>query len=121
MYAIRSYYEWLDTLGIFGEPVARNFLNGEALSDRFFTLMVFVHILVPLFMLFLMWIHIQRNSYADINPPKGLAFGTLATMTVLSLVFPAVSHVPANLDTVVTSVNLDWFYLSAYPMLNVFV
>ena len=111
--------EWLDTLGIFGEPVARNFLNGEALSDRFFTLMVFVHILVPLFMLILMWIHIQRNSHADMNPPTGLAVGTLATMTVLSLLFPALSHAPANLDTVVTSVNLDWFYLSAYPMLNV--
>ena len=111
--------EWLDTLGIFGEPIARNFLNGEALSDRFFTLMVFVHIMVPLFMLFLMWIHIQRNSYAKINPPTGLAVGTLATMTVLAFVFPALSQAPANLNTVVTSVDLDWFYLAAYPLLDI--
>jgi len=111
--------EWLDTLGIFGEPLARNFLNQNALSDRFFTLMVFVHILVPLFMLFLMWIHIQRNSQADINPPRGLALGTLVTMTVMSFIHPALSHAPANLDMVVTNVRLDWFYLAAYPLLDV--
>jgi coenzyme F420-reducing hydrogenase delta subunit/ferredoxin len=118
-YVATATTEWLDALGIFGEPVARNFLNQEALSDRFFTLMVFVHILVPLLMLLLMWIHIQRNSRADINPPVGLAAGTGAAMLALSLVHPAVSAAPANLDTVVTSVNLDWFYLAAYPLLNV--
>ncbi len=111
--------EWLDTLGIFGEPVARNFLNHDALSDRFFTLMVFVHILVPLLMLFLMWIHIQRNSHANINPPRGLALGTLAAMTALALVRPALSHPPADLDMLVTSANLDWFYLAVYPLLDV--
>jgi ferredoxin/coenzyme F420-reducing hydrogenase delta subunit len=111
--------EWLDTLGIFGEPIARNFLNHEALSDRFFTLMVFVHILVPLLMLFMMWIHIQRNSRADINPPLGLALGTLAAMTAMAFWHPALSHAPANLDIVVTGANLDWFYLGVYPLLDV--
>ena len=33
--------EWLDTLPIFGEPIARNFLHESILSGRFFTLMVF--------------------------------------------------------------------------------
>jgi coenzyme F420-reducing hydrogenase delta subunit/ferredoxin len=111
--------EWLDTLGIFGEPVARNFVSGAALSDRFFTLMVFVHILVPLFMLFLMWLHIQRNSHADINPPRGLMAGTLIALTVLSLVHPALSAPPADLDRVVAAVGLDWFYLPVYPLLDV--
>jgi coenzyme F420-reducing hydrogenase delta subunit/ferredoxin len=110
--------EWLDALGIFGEPVARNFLSGAALSDRFFTLMVFVHILVPLFMLFLMWIHIQRNSHADINPPRGLMAGTLVALTALSLIHPALSQPPADLDRVVATVGLDWFYLPAYPLLD---
>ncbi|UCH52716.1 MAG: hydrogenase iron-sulfur subunit [Pseudomonadota bacterium] len=111
--------EWLDTLGVFGEPLARNFLNHNALSDRFFTLMVFVHILVPLLMLFLMWIHIQRNSHALVNPPLGLALGTLITMTVMSLMHPALSHPPADLDRVVTTANLDWYYLAVYPLLDV--
>jgi quinol-cytochrome oxidoreductase complex cytochrome b subunit len=36
--------EWLDTLPMFGEPIANNFLNSATLGNRFFTLMVFIHI-----------------------------------------------------------------------------
>ena len=44
--------EWLDTLPLFGEPIARNFLHPSTLGSRFFTLLVFIHIFVPLAMLF---------------------------------------------------------------------
>ena len=54
--------EWLDALGLFGEPIARNFLHPSTLGSRFFTLLVYIHIFVPLAMLFLMWIHLQRLS-----------------------------------------------------------
>jgi quinol-cytochrome oxidoreductase complex cytochrome b subunit len=36
--------EWLDALPLFGEPIARNFLDNATLSGWFFTLMVFLHI-----------------------------------------------------------------------------
>ncbi|HEX2245171.1 MAG TPA: hypothetical protein VHH94_02625 [Gammaproteobacteria bacterium] len=39
---------WLDVLPLLGEPIARNFLDNVTLSGRFFTLMVFLHIAVPL-------------------------------------------------------------------------
>nr|MDJ0929388.1 4Fe-4S binding protein [Gammaproteobacteria bacterium] len=90
-----------------------------ALSNRFFTLMVFIHIAVPLIMLFLMWVHIQRYARPRMNPPRELAAGSLLALVVLSLVFPAVSQAPANLDRVVAVVDFDWFYLAAYPLLDV--
>jgi ferredoxin/coenzyme F420-reducing hydrogenase delta subunit len=111
--------EWLDTLPFFGEPIAGNFLNSATLSGRFFTLMVFIHIAAPLLMLFLMWVHIQRYSRPRMNPPRGLAAGTLIALVVLSLVFPAVSQAPADLDVVPAVVGFDWFYLAAYPLLDV--
>ena len=111
--------EWLDTLPLFGEPIANNFLNSSTLGGRFFTLMVFMHIFAPLFMLLLMWVHIQRHARARVNPPRALAIGTVVTLLVLSLVYPAVSQDPANLDVVPTSVNLDWYYLAVYPLLDV--
>jgi quinol-cytochrome oxidoreductase complex cytochrome b subunit/coenzyme F420-reducing hydrogenase delta subunit len=111
--------EWLDTLPFFGEPIANNFLNSSTLGDRFFTLMVFMHIFAPLFMLFLMWLHIQRHAQARVNPPRSLAIGTTITLLVLSLVYPAVSQGPANLDVVPATVNLDWYYLAVYPLLDV--
>jgi coenzyme F420-reducing hydrogenase delta subunit/ferredoxin len=111
--------EWLDTLPFFAEPIANNFLNSETLGGRFFTLMVFIHIFAPLFMLVLMWIHVQRHSSPRVNPPRPLAVGTLVALVVLSLVYPAVSQGPADLDTVPATVNLDWFYLAGYPLLDV--
>lgn len=111
--------EWLDALPFFAEPIANNFLNSTTLGGRFFTLMVFIHIFGPLFMLLLMWVHIQRHSGARVNPPKPLALGTMGILLALSLVYPAVSQGPANLDVVPATVNLDWFYLPVYPLLEV--
>ncbi len=111
--------EWLDTLPLFGEPIANNFLNSTTLSGRFFTLMVLIHIFGPLFMLLLMWVHIQRHSHARVNPPRQLAIGTMVALLVLSLVFPAVSQAPADLDAVPTTLGFDWFYLVLYPLLDV--
>ncbi|HSD69799.1 MAG TPA: hydrogenase iron-sulfur subunit [Woeseiaceae bacterium] len=111
--------EWLDTLPFFGEPIANNFLNSTTLSNRFFTLMVFIHIFAPLFLLFLMWLHIQRHARARVNPPKPLAVGTAVCLLSLSLVYPAVSQGPADLDTVPATLQLDWYYLLAYPLLDV--
>lgn len=110
--------EWFDSLSIFGEPIARNFLSPTHLSDRFFTLMVFAHIVVPLFLLLVMWIHILRMSDARINPPKGLAIGTGVTLMILSLAFPAVSQAPADLAAVPATVKLDWYYLNLYPLFD---
>lgn len=111
--------EWLDTLPFFGEPIANNFLNSTTLSGRFFTLMVFIHIFAPLFMLLLMWVHIQRHARARVNPPRPLAIGTAATLVILSLVHPAVSQGPADLDRIPTEIAFDWYYLLAYPFLDV--
>ncbi|MGI9415369.1 MAG: cytochrome b N-terminal domain-containing protein [Hyphomicrobiales bacterium] len=115
--AVRS-TEWLDWLPIFGTPTAANFLTPESLDDRFFSLMIFIHIAAPLILLLVLWIHLQRVSRPQINPPRGLAVGMFAMMIVLSLVKPAVSHGPADLSTVVSVVNLDWFYLGLYPLVD---
>ena len=111
--------EWLDALPLFAEPIANNFLDSTTLGGRFFTLMVLIHIFAPLFMLLLMWVHVQRHSSARVNPPRSLAIGTMAAMLVLSFVYPAVSQGPADLDVVPATLNLDWFYLAAYPLLEV--
>ncbi len=110
--------EWLDWLPIFGEPVARNFLSPTMLDNRFFTLMIFMHIAVPLIALAILWIHLQRVMKPNINPPRGLAVGTGVSMLVLSLVYPALSQAPANLNKVPGEVGLDWFYLPLYPLME---
>jgi ferredoxin/coenzyme F420-reducing hydrogenase delta subunit len=69
-------------------------------------------------MLMLMWVHIQRLADAKTNPPRGLVIGTLAALLVLSLVFPAVSQAPANLEQVPQQLRMDWFFLLGYGLLD---
>ncbi len=110
--------EWLDKLPIFGEPIARNFFAPDTLESRFFTLMVFMHIAVPLIALIILWVHLQRVTRPRINPPRGLAIGVLVALLALSLVHPATSQGPADLAKVPATVGLDWFYLPLYPLLD---
>ena len=112
--------EWFDQLPFFGQPIARNFLSPDTLESRFFTLMIFVHIAVPLIALIVMWLHLQRVSKPRINPPMGLAIGTGLSLLALSAVYPATSQGAADLAQVPGAVGLDWLYLGAYPLLESF-
>jgi len=111
--------EWFDWLGIFGEPIVRNFLTPQSLDDRFFTLLIFIHIAVPLMALLVLWIHLQRITRPAINPNRGLAVGTFVMLVALSLVKPALSHAPADLSVVPVRLQLDWYYLAAYPLIEI--
>jgi coenzyme F420-reducing hydrogenase delta subunit/ferredoxin len=109
----------MDALPLFPGTMTRNFVAGE-MTDRFFILIEFLHLLgQPIILVFMLWIHVKRLSNVEINPPRGLAVGTFIALLALSLVKPAVSHGPADLSTVPQVINLDWFYLNAYPLLDV--
>jgi len=108
----------LDLLPIFGEPIGRNFVDQASVSDRFFTLMAFIHIAAPLLMLLFMWIHIARHARARTQPARGLGIIMLLALVALSLAHPALSEPPADLDRIPQTVALDWFYLPAYPLID---
>lgn len=111
--------EMLDAMPIFTDSMARNFLSVEALSDRFFTLMAFTHIIgLPIFLIFGIWIHVFRISRPNINPPRTIMAGALLSMLALSLVFPALSQGKANPASVPESLVLDWYYLLVYPLMK---
>jgi ferredoxin/coenzyme F420-reducing hydrogenase delta subunit len=108
--------ELLDWLPIFGEPIARNFIATGTLTSRFFTLMVFMHVAVPLFLLFIMWVHILRISRPKVNPPRALASMSLLALIAVSLWKPALSQGHVDLAKAPVEVGLDWFYLLIYPL-----
>lgn len=111
--------ELLDWLPLFGEPIARNFVSTGTLTSRFFTLMVFMHVAVPLILLFIMWVHILRISRPKVNPPWVLGSMTLVALVGLSLWKPALSQGPANLSKAAVEVGLDWLYLPLYPLTDI--
>lgn len=107
-----------DSLPIVVEPMAFGFITDAVVSDRFFSLLIFLHIGIPLALLLGMFIHIQRIRDSKSNPPKGVAIGTLVSLTLLSVVKPVTSQAPANLDQSIHAVDIDWFYLNLYPLIN---
>jgi len=109
--------ELLDWLPIFTDPMARNFLTVENVSDRFFTLLGFIHLLgLPLFLIFGIWFHVLRITQPRVNPSRRLVVTSLAMLVVLSLINPALSQAPANLGFVPQTTDYDWFYLFMYAL-----
>jgi len=110
----------IDALPLIPGSMSSNFV-GHQMSDRFFTLMAFLHLLgQPLFLIFALWIHVKRLSLVKVTAPKGLAIGSLIALLVLSLISPAVSHQAADAGKVTAVLNLDWFYLNVYPLIDYF-
>jgi len=114
--AVRT-FEWIDWLPIIAEPTARNFLTNANMTDTLFRLLVVTHLGLPLFLLAAMLLHTNRLHQPKVNPPRNLAIGALASLLVLSLIHPALSHAPADLGKVPGVLHLDWFYLVVYPLI----
>jgi len=111
--------EWFDWLPIFSDPMSGYFASQEGFNDRFFSLVSFAHVTVPLVILIFIWVHILRLSYPVVNPKRGLMLGMLLALLILSLVKPAVSQGPADLGIEPARLGIDWFYLFIYPLLDV--
>src|SRR5574337_1222024 len=118
-YVITVSFETLDALPGFGGALMRNLIYPDSVSDRFFSLLSFIHIGLPLVVLLLMFIHVQRVPKARTNPPRPIMTSLVVTLLVLSLVHPALSQGgPADLGRAVVKVGLDWFYLPVFPLFD---
>ncbi len=118
-YVITASFEWIDWLPGFGGTLMRNVIHPSSVSDRFFSLLAFMHIGVPLVVLLLMFIHVQRVPKARTNPPRPIMLSLLATLLLLALLRPVLSQGgAANLAVVVAQVRFDWFYLLLFPLFD---
>lgn len=107
--------ELLDVLPIFSDPMARNFVAPEMMNDRFFSLLVFMHIGLPLLLVLAVWAHVHRISSVVHLPRRRLALGLGSALVLLSLLFPVVSGQPADLAREPVRIGLDWFFLLLHP------
>jgi len=116
-FTIDGSFEWLARLPGF-DALIRNVLYPSSINDRFFSLLVFIHIGVPLLALLLMWVHVQRVPKAPMQPPRVIALSVVLMLLALSLAWPVLSQGgAADLATAVTSLEFDWFYLGGLALL----
>ncbi len=116
-FTVMATAEWFDRLPMFGGTLVRNFLFPESVNDRLFSLLSFIHIGIPLAVIAVLWVHTQRVPRAKIIPPLPIAAMLTLSLTVLSLVKPALSGAQADLTTATPVVSLDWFYLPLYALI----
>lgn len=109
--------EWLDALPFLASPLARNFLQG-AVGDRLFSLFVFVHLGLPLLLVFGCWAHVQRINRAAVFPRAGLAVGTSLLVLLLALALPVQSQGPADLALAPRQLSFDWLLLFLHPLVQ---
>lgn len=117
-FTVTATAEWIDALPAFRGTLVRNFILPEAITDRFFSLLQFLHIGIPLAALAGLWIHIQRVPRARVLPPKPLLIGLLAMMLVLSVAKPVTSQGPAEMLSMPLTLEIDWFYLMVLPLVQ---
>ena len=116
-WSLTSTTEWFDALPVFDGALTRNVVAGEQVSDRFFSLLIFLHIGLPLTMLGAMWAHVQRVSPARTNPPRALAWGSAAMLAALCLVKPISLLPAADLAFLPARLPLDWLYLFPHALM----
>jgi coenzyme F420-reducing hydrogenase delta subunit/ferredoxin len=107
--------EWLDALPLLASPLARNFLQG-GVSDRLFSLFVFVHLGLPLLLVFGSWAHVQRISGARAFPGRSVAVGTALALLVLAFALPVADAGPADLSVAPQRLAFDWLLLFPHPL-----
>jgi ferredoxin/coenzyme F420-reducing hydrogenase delta subunit len=100
----------LDVLPIFSEPIGRTFVGERPLPSAFFFLNLFLHVAVPIGVLLALWIHLARVARPVLLPPRGLMWGVLGLLCVASVLVPAPLGPKADLQSLLGSVRLDWFY-----------
>lgn len=101
----------LDALPIFPEPVARSYLTNNDINSLIFFAVFFAHVLLPVPMCFLLWVHLVRLRKPKFLPPRSLTMAALAAMAALSLVLPASLAARADMAAYPDGFAIDWFYL----------
>ncbi len=117
-FVIVAVFEWLDALPSFGGALMRNFIYASSVNDRLFSLLAFMHIGVPLLVLLLLWVHVQRVPKAKTSPPRPIMASLALTLLALALLRPALSQGgAADLSLAAGTLAFDWFYLPLLPLL----
>ena len=110
--------EYLDHLPIFKGMLSLSFARDQLVTGMFFFIALLVHVFVPLFLFFLLWIHVMRVSKPVLSPPRKMAYAIAGLILLLSIVKPVVNLMPANSRKIIAITGIDWFYLFFFPLIN---
>jgi coenzyme F420-reducing hydrogenase delta subunit/Pyruvate/2-oxoacid:ferredoxin oxidoreductase delta subunit len=101
----------LDGLPIFTDPLSRSFLTNEGVNSLFFFMVFFFHMLIPLAMGLMLWLHISHVSRSRFLPNRALAGWLGLSLLAASAFEPATSALAADLLRPAAGFTIDTFFL----------
>jgi ferredoxin/coenzyme F420-reducing hydrogenase delta subunit len=102
----------VDRGGLFSNPLSRGFVSHGLLNSLLFFVVFFCHIAIPLLLAAGIWLHLLRVSKPRLLTNRPLTLVLLASLILVSLVFPAPARGEADLGAVTQSYVLDpWYQL----------
>ncbi|MCL4236185.1 MAG: cytochrome b N-terminal domain-containing protein, partial [Deltaproteobacteria bacterium] len=102
----------LDILPIFADPFSRGFLTDESVNSLLFFVVFFLHMLIPLVMAVVLWLHVARVARPGFLTGKSLSIALAAAFVAMSLAWPATSSPRANMLSPASAATLDHWYLA---------
>ncbi|MCP4417960.1 MAG: 4Fe-4S dicluster domain-containing protein [Chloroflexi bacterium] len=114
--------QWLTEyfIRLFEGPFAYTFLGNQIASSTFslFVIVLFLHIFLPILLVFGIIIHVLRLARAKYWTPRWLMITTVSVLVVLALWRPVQLALPADMNVLIEQVPLDWWYLNFLPLAN---
>jgi len=101
----------LDSLPIFVDPMGRSFLTDESVNSLLFFVVFFVHMLVPLAMAVVLWLHIVRVTRPRFLTSTPMTVWVLGSLLLLCVAYPATNAEPAHMTALPQPFTMDWWYL----------
>jgi len=81
-------FNLLDKMPVIGAPLAEFLMAGKVLSDYTLTRFMFLHLGIPLFMMFMLWLHYLRITRPVSEPPLPLVVMMAGALFLFSSAFP---------------------------------
>lgn len=108
---------FLSAFPLIGPAMAKVLLAGETITDYTITRILFLHLGLPLFMMFMLWMHYLRITRPVTDPPLALNLLLLGGLFSVAGLFPVVlgEAAPPNFDVTLATINLDVLY--AWPQM----
>lgn len=102
----------LDTVPIFTDPLSRSFVTDASVNSLLFFVVFFIHMLLPLALGVLLWLHLARLSRPRFLARAPLAVWLLVSLVALSVLHPAESAEPARMTAIWSGFSMDAWYLA---------
>ncbi len=107
----------LKALPFVGVPLANFFLAGSIVTDFTLNRFLFLHLSVPVLMLFLLWWHYLRITRPVTNAPFVLNLMMFGGILIACALWPVGINAPPILSNPSGVLNIDWLYMLPHGLI----